>query len=61
MENFDNKKTLKTLTVTKNKYWYRDCVDVCVICGHEVHNKERVYNESEKGVFYYETACWSHF
>lgn len=38
--------------VSKRKYWYRDDVYVCVLCGKETHYKERVYNESEKGTFW---------
>jgi len=48
-------------SVTKRKYWYRDDIEVCVLCGKETHNKERVYNESEKGTFWKEGACWEHF
>ena len=47
--------------VSKRKYWYRDDVEICVLCGKETHNKERVYNESEKGTFWKEGACWEHF
>ena len=47
--------------VSKRKYWYRDDVTVCVLCGKETHNKVRVYNESEKGTFWEEDACWRHF
>jgi len=47
--------------VSKRKYWYRDDVEVCVLCGKETHNKERVYNEKEKGTFWEEGACWGHF
>lgn len=47
--------------VSKRKYWYRDDVEVCVLCGKETHNKKRVYNESEKGTFWREGACWEHF
>ena len=47
--------------VRKRKYWYRDDVYVCVLCGKETHYKERVYNESEKGTFWKEDACWGHF
>jgi hypothetical protein len=45
----------------KCKHWYCDNVEVCVLCGKETHNKERVYNESEKGIFCKEGACWEHF
>ena len=38
-----------TLYNPKRKYWYRDDVTVCVLCGKETHIKERVYNENEKG------------
>ena len=47
--------------VSKRKYWYRDDIEVCVLCGKETHNKERVYNENEKGSFWKEGACWEHF
>ena len=47
--------------VSKRKYWYRDDVEVCVLCGKETHHKERVYNESEKGTFWRDGACWGHF
>jgi len=47
--------------VSKRKYWYRDIVEVCVICGKENHNRERVYNENEKGTVWKEVACWYHF
>jgi len=30
--------------VSKRKYWYRDNVEVCVLCGKETHNRKRVYN-----------------
>ena len=46
--------------VSTRKYWYRDNVDVCVLCGKETHNKERVYNENEKGTFLKECVCWGH-
>ena len=47
--------------VSKRKYWYRDDIEVCVLCGKETHNKERVYNENEKGSFWEEGACCEHF
>ena len=47
--------------VSKRKYWYRDDVEVCVLCGKETHNKEQVYNENEKGTFWKEGVCWGHF
>lgn len=47
--------------VSKRKYWYRDDVEVCVICGKETRNRERVYNESEKGTIWRDGACWEHF
>lgn len=47
--------------VSKRKYWYRDNVEACVLCGKETHYRERVYNESEKGINYTENACWGHF
>ena len=55
------KKKVKTQNVVKPKYWYRDNIDVCVLCGKETHNRERVYNESEKGTTVIETACCNHF
>jgi len=69
LENMRNKQMLKPAqtqalnipVVSKRKYWYRDDVEVCVLCGKETHNKERVYNESEKGTFWKEGACWEHF
>lgn len=62
-ENLNNAGTqaLNIPVVSKCKYWYRDDVEVCVLCGKETHNKERVYNESEKGKFLKEVACWGHF
>ena len=52
-ENYNNAETpsLNIAGVSKRKYWYRDDVEVCVLCGKETHNRERVYNESEKGTF----------
>ena len=47
--------------VSKRKYWYRDDVEVCVLCGKETHNKERVYSESKRGTSWKEGACWRHF
>lgn len=55
------KQTLNIPVVRQHKYWYRDDVEVCVLCGKETHRKKRVYNESEKGTFYKEGACWMHF
>jgi hypothetical protein len=55
------KKKVKTQNVVKPKYWYRDNIDVCVLCGKETHNRERVYNESEKGTTMRDTACGEHF
>jgi len=52
---------LNIADVSKCKYWYRDNVEVCVLCGKETHDRERVYNESEKGINYTENACWEHF
>ena len=60
LNNADNQQ-LNIAGVSKRKYWYRDDVEVCVLCGKETHNKERVYNESEKGTFWKEDACWEHF
>ena len=59
--NEPQKQALNIPVVSKRKYWYRDDVDVCVLCGKETHNKERVYNESEKGTFWKEDVCWGHF
>lgn len=47
--------------VSKRKYWYKDSVDVCVLCGKETRNRKRVYNKKEKGTEWSETACWGHF
>jgi len=55
------KQALTIPVVSKRKYWYRDDIDVCVLCGKETHNRERVYNKSEKGTFWKEGACWGHF
>ena len=60
INNADNQQ-LNIAGVSKRKYWYRADVEVCVLCGKETHNKERVYNESEKGTFWREGACWEHF
>lgn len=59
--NIADNQQLNIAGVSKRKYWYRDDIEVCVICGKETHNKERVYNESEKGTFWKEGACWEHF
>lgn len=48
-------------TQVKKKYWYRDEVDVCVLCGKETHNRERVYDEKEKGTVWKDDACQKHF
>lgn len=48
-------------TEEQQKYWYRDEVKVCVLCGVEKHNKQRVYNEREKGIFWTDDACHCHF
>ncbi|MFZ4800221.1 MAG: hypothetical protein ACOYMA_22215 [Bacteroidia bacterium] len=55
------KQALNIPVVSKRKYWYRDDVDVCVLCGKETHNKERVYSEDEKGTFWKDGACHNHF
>lgn len=47
--------------VSKRKYWYKDNIEVCVLCGKETHDRERVYTETEKGISYSENACWKHF
>ena len=60
-EEAGERSALINMDVSKRKYWYRDDVEVCVLCGKETHNKERVYNESEKGTFWKEDACWEHF
>ena len=52
---------VKSPLIGKQKYWYRDNVNVCVICGKEIHNRERVYNEKEKGIYWKDNACWNHF
>lgn len=46
---------------SKIKYWYRDNIDVCVLCGKETHFKERVFSEKDKGTFWKESACYEHF
>lgn len=55
------KQALNIPVVSKRKYWYRNDVEICVLCGKETHHKERVYNENEKGTFWKEGACWWHF
>lgn len=55
------KDKVKKQKLVKPKYWYRDNIDVCVLCGKETHNRERVYNESEKGTTMRDTACGEHF
>jgi len=57
------KKTQQTQlnTLNKHKYWYKNNITVCVICGREIHNKKRVYNEIEKGINYIDNACECHF
>ena len=63
VENLQNAVTqaLNIPIVSKRKYWYRYNVEVCVLCGKETHQRERVYNESEKGISCSENACWGHF
>jgi len=43
------------------KYWYKTHIQICVLCGIETHNRERVYSESEKGIKCSDTACSHHF
>ena len=45
----------------KKKYWYRDDVYVCVLCGVEKHNRQRVTDESKKGTHWHDDACPQHF
>lgn len=45
----------------KKRYWYRHEIRACVLCGKEEHARYRVYNELEKGTFWYDTACNEHF
>jgi hypothetical protein len=47
--------------VNKRKYWYRDDIEVCVLCGREIHNKERVYDKKQSGVYWKDAACGEHF
>lgn len=53
-------KTNNTIS-PKRKYWYRDEVDVCVLCGKETHYRERVYIETDKGTHWKDNACYGHF
>lgn len=53
---------------TKGTYWYRATYYICVLCGRENVDKERVYFKDEpkpkefyKRHIYIEEACWSHF
>jgi hypothetical protein len=57
MINIDMKKEQKQ----KVKYWYKDNIDVCVLCGKETHFRERVFSEKDKGTFWKESACYEHF
>ena len=45
----------------KKKYWYRDEIECCVLCGCEIHHKQRVYDEKEKGIFWKDWVCDIHF
>lgn len=47
--------------INKSKYWYRKDVEYCVLCGKETYTRTRVYNEKDKGTFFKENACHSHF
>jgi len=53
--------TMKKNNIEKRKYWYRNDIEICVLCGKEKHNKKRVYNIKERGVFVIDTACHDHF
>lgn len=55
------KNNSNTSDAKKRKYWYRDDVEVCVICGKQTHNRERVYDENKKGTFWKYDACLEHF
>lgn len=50
----------KLCSEKKLKYWYRSDVYMCVECGKESKYKIRVYNENEKGVYFYNDHCWTH-
>ena len=45
----------------KKKYWYRNDIMICVLCGKEIHNKRRVYIEKNKGTYIVDYACSEHF
>ena len=61
----DNKKTeteqCTIPSVTKRKYWYKTNIYGCVLCGKEKVDKERVYNEEQKGTHWHDDACIGHF
>lgn len=48
-----------------DKYWYKIDIYYCVLCGHKIKLKERIYSDKPKNIqeriTWYETACSSHF
>jgi len=45
----------------EKKYWYREEIYICVLCGSEKYYRERVYDEKEKGKIFKDYACDIHF
>lgn len=45
----------------KRKYWYKTNTHTCVLCGKERVLRERVFNKSQKGTHWHDTACSDHF
>lgn len=54
-------KSVTKESTSPSKYWYSTEVECCVICGVERKSKARVYCESEKGIVWRDTMCWSHY
>lgn len=44
----------------KPKYWYSTTIYCCVLCGKEKQHKERVIDESLKGIKWHDDLCWEH-
>ena len=52
---------LEVKLIKPKKYWYREEIEICVLCGSEKYYRERVYDEKEKGKFFKDYACDIHF
>jgi len=46
---------------SKQKYWYRDRITICVLCGKKTHNKKRVFSKNDKGTLWEDGVCSNHF